>query len=250
MNRFSISFVAILLGSSQTVSAQSEKPQMSAIIMKTGVGYNYGVSDLGKRFPAFSIFPAEVYYKSAKDFTFGVSYQRFLGNQVRIDSLYGGILGATQMIFDNEGFPAQIRYYMRGFMLQGHAGKLFSMKPEWEHGRIELKLGFGIMQHKIRTKFDQGKLPQLEGEYATGYDRLSNGALFSQSIIFHYLNVETVSIFAGINFGQALTKNRRSWDYSLMRQDITTRKDFFIGASAGILIPIVLNSSTTTKYYD
>ncbi len=250
MNRFSISFVAVLLCSTRMLSAQSEKSEMSAIIMKTGVGYHFGLSDLGDRFPSFSTFPGEVYYKTKKDLTFGFSYQRFLGNRVRIDSLYGGILGASQMIFDNEGFPAQIRYYMRGYMLQGHVGKLFSMKPEWQHSRIELKLGFGIMQHKIRTKFDQGKLPQLEGEYASGYDRLTNGALFSQSIIFHYLNTETVSIFAGINFGQALTKNRRSWDYSLMRQDPSLRKDFFIGASAGILIPIVLNSSNTTKYYD
>ncbi|MBS3914933.1 MAG: hypothetical protein KG003_10560 [Bacteroidetes bacterium] len=226
-----------------------EKKVSHSIIMKTGAGYNLGIVDLGKRFPAYSTLPAELYYTN-DNYSFGISYNHFLGNRVKVDSLYGGIVGDSRLMFDREGFPGIIRYYMRGFTLQFTAGKLYPIKPEWKHSRIEVRLGAGIMQHKITAKFDRGKLPQIEGEYAKGYDKLSNGPLFTQAVNFHYLNTETVSFFAGINFGQAFTKNRRSWDYGLMRQDVTLRKDFFIGASAGVLIPIVLKDNKSPDYFN
>jgi hypothetical protein len=228
-----------------------KKVESNFLILKTGGGFGLGLGDLGKRFSSWGSIPVSVYVKKNK-VTFGLSYQPFLGNRVNIGNLYGGILGNSQIIYDIDGFPALIRYYMRGFAVQGKVGGLLQPTPKWKKSRIEVALGAGMMQHRIRARFDVGSVPQLENEYAAGYDRLCNGLLLSQTVNFHYLNTETVSLFAGIEFGQGFTKNRRSWDYSTMQQDNTLRKDLYLGFHAGILIPIALKqgSKTESDYYD
>jgi hypothetical protein len=250
MKRLSITLGLLPLLFLAPLKAQETPAGTRALILKTGAGMNLGIADLSKRFPTFGMLPAELYYKTQKDITFGLAFNQYLGNRVTVDSLYGGIIGNSQIMFDNQGFPGLIRYYMRGYSLQATAGKIFPIKEQWKHSGIEVRLGVGFMEHKIKAKFDKGKLPQIEGAYAYGYDKLSNGAIFSQTINFHYLNTETVSVYAGINFGQAITKNRRSWDYGLMRRDLTLRKDMFIGISGGLLIPIMLKGSKSPGYYD
>jgi hypothetical protein len=231
--------------------AIGKKSENNFIILKTGGGFGVGMADLGKRFSSWGSIPVSVYAKKS-NITFGLSYQPFLGNRVNIGNLYGGILGNSQIIYDIDGFPALIRYYMRGFAVQGKVGGLFQPTPKWQKSRIEVAVGAGMMQHRIRARFDVGSVPQLENDYAPGYDRLCNGLLLSQTVNFHYLNTETVSLFAGIEFGQGLTRNRRNWDYSTMQQDNTLRKDLYLGFNAGILIPIALKqgNKSETDYYD
>lgn len=221
-----------------------------ALIMKAGAGVNLGMADMGKRFPLFSDLQASLYIKTPKKFTYGFSFGELLGNRVNIDSLYGGIVGSTEIIYDKNGFPGLIRYYLRGFRLEATAGKIFDLGKLWPHSGIEARLGVGMMQHRIHTRFDVGSLPQIEGDYKYGYDRLSNGAYLSQTIGFHYLNTETVSFFAGITFGQGFTRNRRNWDYSSMKKDNTLRTDMMIGLNAGLLIPISLKYSARSEYFD
>jgi hypothetical protein len=250
MKRLSTLLVGLLFVLCSNLHAQETEQGTRALLLKTGAGFNIGLADLHKRFPTFGILPFEVYYLNPKKITYGLSFNQFLGNRVTVDSLYGGIVGKSQIMFDREGFPGLIRYYMRGYSVQATVSKIFPINEKWKNSGIEVRLGVGFMEHKIRAKFDQGKLPQIEGEYALGYDKLSNGPMFSQAINFHYLNTETVSFFAGVNLGQAITKNRRSWDYGLMRQDNTVRKDLFFGVSGGILIPIIFKGSKGPGYFD
>lgn len=236
-----------------TANAQNKtgKDNDNYVILKTGGSYNFGLSDLGKRFATFASIPADLYLKTPK-FTLGMGWAPLLSNRVQIDSLYGGIVGQSNIIYDKDGFPTLIRYYMRGYALQARFGYLFPIKKTWHHSRIEVSFGTGFMQHRIKARFDVAKTPQLEGAYKTGYDRLCNGIMFSQSVNYHYLNTETLSIYAGLQFGQGFTHNQRSWDYSQMRKDNTLRRDFYFGLSAGVLIPLRLKTytGTETEYYD
>lgn len=234
-----------------SAQAPAKKDNDLYVLLKTGGSYQFGLSDMGKRYPTFASIPAELYLKAPK-YSYGIAWSPLLSNRVTIDSLYGGILGQSQIIYDRDGFPTLIRYYMRGYSLQGRIGRYFPIKKSWKHSQIETVLGFGFMQHHIKAKFDVGRTPQLEGQNKSGYDRLCNGFMMSQAVNFHYLNTDNLSFYAGVQFGQGYTKNRRSWDYSTMRQDNTLRKDFYIGISAGVIIPLRLKTytGTETDYYD
>ncbi len=221
-----------------------------AIVLKFGTGYYYGLGDLGKRFPQFSTLPAGFFYRSPRNLIFGIEYNRFLGNQYKLDSLYGGIMGPSLQILDKNGFPAVIRYYMRGYSFQGYVGKAFKISPRSKYGQIQANIGGGIMQHYIKMRFDKGILPQLEGNYYEGYDRLTNGFMITQSLYYQYNNAQSLSFYCGINMVESFTKNQRNWDYGTMRKDNANRKDNYFGFAAGILIPIQIKSSNNTEYYD
>lgn len=246
-----IATILCLAGWAKPASAARDTTHYTpAVVISVGAGYHFGLADLGKRFPSFSTLPASLYYKNSHNFIFGFEYNRFLGNRFKLDSLFGGIVGPSQQILDQNGFPAVIRYYMRGFTAQGYIGKSFKIFPKAKYARLQTNIGFGMMQHFLKMRFDKGTLPQLEGNYAAGYDMLTNGIMISQSLYYQYYNTKSVSFFGGFNFVQAFTQNRRNWNYGTMRQDLTHRKDFYVGMTAGILIPINLKPQNDKDYYD
>lgn len=221
-----------------------------ALVMQVGVGYNHGTADLGKRFPWFSTLPAGVYLRTKHNFNWGFNYNRFLGNRFQLDSLFGGIVGPSQQVLDKNGNVAVIRYYMRGYSAQLYFGKALKVFPKAKYGRLQVTMGAGILQHRIKMRFDKGLLPQLEGDYADGYDRLCNGFMLTQTVNYQYYNVGSLSFFAGFNFTQSFTQNQRNWDYGTMRHDSRNRHDNYIGISAGILIPVPFRSVQSKDYYD
>ncbi len=102
---------------------------------------------------------------------------------------------------------------MRGFYTIATVGKIFSLKRPNPNKGIHVKVGAGFMQHKLRMQFDSDKVPQLEDEYVKGYDQLHNGAMLMASIQYHVIAMRNLSFYAGFDYVQGYTKNRRSWNY-------------------------------------
>lgn len=223
----------------------------SFLLLRVGGGFYLTGADLAKGFPQFASLPAGLYYKSGKNLTLGVNYTPFWGNKVSYTNLFGDMLGPSGEILDQNGFPTIIRYYMRGNSTTFTVGKLIGGRPG-KPGKFEIALGAGFMQHYVKMKFDAGRTPQLEGQYAQGYDRLTNGLQLVQHFRWHYLNPETISLFAGLDISQGFTQNRRSWNFGDFGPDKSRHFDFYTGLSAGIIIPLSLKSQAqdNPKYFD
>ena len=237
---------------SQPVQGPAPAPGSgSFLLLRVGGGFYLTGADLANGFPQFASLPTGLYYKSAKNLTLGVNHTPFWGNKVSYTNLFGDMLGPSGEILDQNGFPTIIRYYMRGNSTTLTAGKLFGGKPG-KPGQFEIALGAGFMQHYVKMQFDVGRTPQLEGEYAKGYDRLTNGLQLVQHFRWHYLNPETMSLFAGLDISQGLTRNRRSWNFGEYGPDNSLHFDFYAGLSAGIIIPLSLKSQAqdNPKYFD
>lgn len=223
----------------------------SFLLLRVGGGFYLTGADLAKGFPQFASLPVGLYYKSSSNITLGINHMPFWGNKVKYNNLFGDVIGPSGEILDQNGFPTIIRYYMRGNSTTFTAGKLFGGKPG-KPGQFEVALGAGFMQHYVKMQFDAGRTPQLEGEYTKGYDRLTNGLQLVQHFRWHYLNPETISLFAGLDVSQGFTKNRRSWNFSDYGPDNSLHFDFYTGISAGIIIPLSLKSQAqdNPKYFD
>lgn len=85
--------------------------------------------------------------------------------------------------------------------------------------------GVGILQHKIRIEHQDNKIPQLEGDYLKGYDRLSNGLMVHQFVgYFHMSNNRLINFFVGAEAWQGFTKNRRDLNFDTKMHDDKTKQ--------------------------
>ena len=106
------------------------------------------------------------------------------------------------------------------------------------------------LQHKIKYYWTEDGLPQLDGDYIKGYDRLTNGMMLSQCIGYEYHSSNNLVNFSiESEFTEGFTKSRRSWDYDLMAQDQSNRKDYLIGIKAVWYLPIYHKPADNVYFY-
>ena len=208
------------------------------------------MGDLKERFPSFFNATVGGGFISKKSFTYSAEVDPLFGSVVRVPGLFDGILGNTGYLIDQNGNPSLIRFYMRGYTLKCSVAKTFAKNSNYDHSGFTIKAGFGFIQHKIKMRFDSDKVPQLEGEYAKGYDRLTNGMLFYQGFGYRLINPQGLSFYAGVDFNQAFTQNRRSWNYSEMGPDLKKRNDFYTNVNISLLIPIFKSSGKRDTYFE
>src|SRR5690606_32718291 len=91
---------------------------------------------------------------------------------------------------------------------------------------LHITVGTGFMQHKIRIQEVSQSAPQVIGDYAKGYDRMSNGIMFSQSIGYsHFSNYKLINYYVGIELYEGITENRRTVNYDTGLHDGKRRTD-------------------------
>jgi hypothetical protein len=112
-----------------------------------------------------------------------------------------------------------------------------------------LQGGIGFIQHKILIQAPTRLFPQLDKTYRKGYDRMSNGALFSLSTGFKFLERKKLLSFnIGAIAELGLTQNRRAWDFDLDKKDTKKRTDLFVGVKLGWIIPILTNKDNVDLF--
>jgi hypothetical protein len=140
---------------------------------------------------------------------------------------------------------------MRGFYAGLHIGKLFSIGLSNPRSGIRLGLGAGLLQHKIRIQDDPFKsVPQLSGEYKKGYDRLTNGFTITETVGYQVLSKNRrINLFAGFEFTQAFTQNRRDYNFDTMEKDENPRLDLLSGFRVSWILPFYFGKEADEIYY-
>src|SRR5690606_34547313 len=104
--------------------------------------------------------------------------------------------------------------------------------------------GAGFLMHKIRIESIYDDVPQLEGEYRKGYDRLHMG--FEAREFIGYLfqaDKRFLNFYAGFEFIQGFTQNQRNYNFDLGGPDPGIKLDLIWGVKAAWLVPIYKRSA-------
>lgn len=230
--------------------SSSEHP--SFITLGIAGGFYFGLSDLANKYPYFTTIPLSVEYQHKQQYILSLDYNIFLGSQVNTYGIFDNIMNANGDIIDINGHPALIKAYMRGYSIRAHWGKNIILKKINKAASWSLQAGCGIgyTQNHIKYQFDQGRLPQLEGDYASGYDRMAAGWQFAERLRLQYLNNQVFSFFVGLDYTQGVSQNKRPWNFN---DNIALPKSIFeqsIGINAGLIIPIRLDvKHNESEYY-
>ena len=211
-----------------------------------GVQYTFHVpgGDLMKRFGVNNGIGLKVAYKDKKNWVYGVEGNFIFGNKFKETSIFEDFYNSKGEISDLNGQPADVFYHFRGFNVNAIGGKVFPWFGPNKNSGVLFELGVGFLYHKIRIESQDHDVPQLEGDYKKGYDRMTIGANLSQFLGYVYMgNNNTVNFYAGFYFMQGFTEGQRKINFDTQLPDTGKRIDVQYGIRVGWMVPIYKRAS-------
>lgn len=224
------------------------------------VGVNYGrhvpFGSMAGRFGGSNSVGATIGYKFNRNLIVQFGINTIFSGKVKENNAFDTMIGKSGYLVDINGNLAEVRIYERGYHWHFDIGKVFPLSYRDVNSGILLSAGGGFMQHKIKYTFQRTVLPQLEGDYGKGYDRLSNGFMFRGFAGYQKLDKKgMMNFYIGLEYLYGLTKSRRSFDYDTRYADTRARKDILLGLKFGILVTVNgrkagTNRKDTGKLYE
>ena len=212
---------------------------MSSINVSYGAQFPGG--DLSDRFGYNSNLGIHAIFKTSSNWMFGLEGGFIFGRELKEDTLINGLFTSTGNIINNAGGFTRVIANERGFNVSVTGGRLFQLPkiaPNTNSG-LEVRLGIGYIQHKIRYDVEDDNVPSLSKEYKKGYDRLTGGLLATQYIGYrHFGNSRYVNFFFGLEMFEGFTSSLRTWNFDTNTAGDTGRLDLLYTLRAGWSIPI------------
>lgn len=210
----------------------------------------FPLADMAKRFGVNSNIGGSFLVKTKKNILLGADGRFIFSNNLNDTAVLSGIETELGQIINENGVYANVLMTQRGLTFSGKIGKIFPVFGPNKNSGIMAQLGAGILQHKIRIEVQGNTVPQLEGDYVKGYDRLSNGLMLYQFLGYqHFSNSRLLNFYIGFEAIEGFIKNRRSYDFQLMKKLEESRTDILVGVRLGWSIPLY-KKTAREFYYD
>lgn len=131
-----------------------------------------------------------------------------------------------------------------------YVGKLFPVVPGNKRSGIRFTLGGGYLRHWIKINDEMRSLPQIEGPYRKGYDRLTAGWATTQFLGYQHVGLNRrINVYAGFDFMQGYTRGRRDYDFQAMAPVNASRLELLYGLRAGISVTLYSGYQAGDIYY-
>ena len=184
---------------------------------------------------------------TSNNFIWGVGTQFIFGSDIKDTTILDHLMDDRGNIFGNNGEISSITLYERGYHFSLKGGYFYPFINNTK-GFIALG-GLGFLQHKTRIQVETSNVPNLEDDYLKMYDGLSNG--LSASLFVGWLQMNEKgkgNFYAGFDFTNGFTQNRRTYNYNVNGPITTPRNDLLIGLKLGWVIPISKRSNQEFYY--
>ena len=215
--------------------------------------YHFPLGDLRTMFKNnFAVGPGFT-FKSASNWTVGFHFDYMFGANMRDSAFFNGTLANDQgIVIDGNGLVSQggITAEGRYWTVQADFGKIIPVN-RWKNSGIWLRLGAGYFSHRLRLDDFGNQYPQLEGNYAKGYDRRSGGFVLNQFVGYQFVRKNRMlNFYIGLEFHEMWTKPNRNYVfYEGPTDDMKAKFSGMVGFKAGWNIPLYERKTTTTFYY-
>lgn len=209
------------------------------------IGVQYGGNltggDLAERYGFTNALGSTAGYKTSRNWIFAVDGNFLFGQDIKMDGLLDNLRDERGEIPNTSGGESIVLLFNRGFNVNGVVGKVFPILGPNPNSGPMIQLGAGYSWHKLRVETQEDDVPQLQGDYLKGYDRLTIGANTSQFIGYSFMaNQGIYNFYAGFYFQQGYTVNQRDvfWDMPNKKVSKDIRVEHLYGFRVGWLIPI------------
>lgn len=234
----------------QTKAQVSVKDSVIAITMvNASFAFHKPAGDLADRFGDSNAIGLGALRKTKKNWIFGAELNFIIGSEIKDENLFDNITGG-QSVIDANGQLATIRVFQRGMYFNATVGKLIPVLGPNKNSGILVTAGLGYMYHKIKIESLGNRTPQLTDDLIKGYDRYTAGIFTSQFIGYSYLsNKRKINFFAGFDFIQGYTEDKRGFNYTTGERVEGQRKDLLWGFRIGWILPIYRRAPEDFYYF-
>ena len=222
----------------------SQNIQKDTVVQIVSIGVSGGIDspggDLKSRFGINNTVGGSFIYKSMSNWIIMAEGDYIFGRDVKItDQLFSHIATEDGYIIDEGGIYTDLAVLEAGMTANVSVGKLFPVIGPNQNSGIVVMAGAGYIFHKGRIEQNENSAPQISGDYAKGYDRLTEGINTSQFIGYQYYGNNNISNFYfGFELHQAWTSPSRAYNFDQMRSPGDSRFDTLYGIKAGWIIPL------------
>jgi len=246
-------FLLISLWTVQPLVAQPALSDSSIFIPSFSIHYSYQLpsGDLAKRFGNNHNVGGDFMMKFKNNIMLGVEISYLFGTDVKNEEQYfQAIRNDHGYVIDGNGQYAEIHLFERGFTTYLLAGYQFNFLSHNLNSGPFIQAGIGFMQHYVRIENKNNTAPQVTGEYAKLYDRLSNGLSTTQTIGYRYMgNRNLLNFYIAFEFSQAWTQSRRSYNADDMMRNTDKNTDLLYGIKLAWIIPLYGRAPKDFYYY-
>jgi hypothetical protein len=231
---------------SQTI----EEDRLLVPMISANFGFNYSTGDFADRFGNSGQVGAGFMLKFKSNLLIGVEGNYLFNNDIQNDDYYNYLANEDGFITNIYGEVGVTAERLAGFTIFGKVGYVIPVLNPNPNSGIFVSAGAGLMQHKIFIQDRYNNIAQLEEEYRVGYDRLCNGLMTTQFVGYMFFSEKAVwNFYAGFEFTQGFTQNRRDWDFIEQRKINDDRLDLLYSFKFGWVISLHKRMSSEYYYY-
>lgn len=224
---------------------------ISTLIPNFAYSYQFPGGDIANTFGSNSTIGGGFFYKTKKNFIYSLDVNFIFGNTIKgANEILSMVLNSQGYIIDGNGTYALYTMYERGYTLNFRIGKIINIFNSNPNSGLMLMGGAGYITHKLVIDNQFRTAPQISGDYAKGYDRLTGGINLNEFIGYFYMGKsKALNFYGGFEFIQGFTKSQRDYIFDLQKKDTDNKIDLFFGIRIGWMIPTYKRSADKYYYY-
>jgi hypothetical protein len=221
---------------------------VNAKMLSVSYSVQVPAADMADRFGVNNNIGGSFSFKIRNNFLIGVEANYLFGGNIREDTILNYLFTQSGNLIGVDGLFDAALLFERGFTLWGKFGKIFPAFNSNPNSGITAMIGAGFIQHKIKIDDVNNQLPYVSGDYAKGYDRLTNGLAISQYIGYTHLDKRKLLNFSiGLEAIEGFTQSRRDWNFDQMSADQSSRLDLLFGIKVAWILPFY--GSNEERFY-
>ena len=212
---------------------------INAKMLQVSYALQFPFGDMADRFGNDNCFGLSFNFKIKNNWMIGVEADYLFGGNIKEDTIIDYLFTSQGFLLGTTGYAESVLLFERGMSFFGKFGKVFPLVEQNPNSGINVMFGAGFLQHRIKIEDPEHAVPYVTGDYAKGYDRLTNGFAISQYV--GYLNLDKrkyLNFNAGLELIEAFTKNRRPYNFDQMKKDDSNRIDILLGLKIAWVLPL------------
>lgn len=196
--------------------------------------------DMYERWGFNSAVGLDIDYKFKSNFTVGADGSFLFGNRLKQPEIFDNVINSYGTITSlGTGEPAAVLFNLRGVNANLKVGYVFNRFGNNPNSGLWITLGGGFLLHHINIESIYDVVPQLEGDYRKGYDKLTTGFSSSQFIGYLYqADRRFINFYAGIELTEGFTRNIRTYNFDSGGPENEQRYDCLYSFKFGWMVPV------------